>query len=240
MAHEKHVPATALQTQHQHAASTNKALLASVNHGSPTIAATSKPGEFAGKGVVPAKAGNAAVPATLAKPSVAPAGVAPAGAAPAGAAALEKKQPIGTVHPAATTAGPPKPGHAHSKPLATESHTQGGGRKTTPAAPNCGRETGATSRHCRAACRGGASRRRPGRPPAAATGSAQTCSGETPAAQEAASALTGKHVGSSSPLLGRDVLDGMADQSLRPCTQCSSICSAIARSSSDALLIALL
>jgi hypothetical protein len=27
---------------------------------------------------------------------------------------------------------------------------------------------------------------------------------------------------------------------LRPCTQCSSICSAIARSSSDALLIALL
>ncbi len=30
------------------------------------------------------------------------------------------------------------------------------------------------------------------------------------------------------------------DQSLRPCTQCSSICSAIARSSSDALLMALL
>jgi hypothetical protein len=29
-------------------------------------------------------------------------------------------------------------------------------------------------------------------------------------------------------------------QSLRPCTQCSSICSAIARSSSDALAMALL
>jgi hypothetical protein len=128
VAHEKHVPATALQTQHQHTASTNKALLASVNHGSPTIAATSKPGEFAGKGVVPAKAGNAAVPATLAKPSVAPAGAAPAGAAPAGAAALEKKQPIGTVHPATTTGIPPKTDHippktdhAHSKSLDTVS-----------------------------------------------------------------------------------------------------------------------
>jgi hypothetical protein len=114
---EKHVPATALQTQHQHAASTNKALLASVNHGSPAIAATSKPGEFAGKGVVPAKAGNAAVPATPAKPNPAPAGV----VAPAGAAALEKKQPIGTAHPATTTGIPPKPDHTQPKPLATGS-----------------------------------------------------------------------------------------------------------------------
>src|ERR1700729_3518390 len=71
---EKHVPATPLQTQHQHAASTNKALLASVNHGSPAIAATSKPGQFEGKGVAPAKAGNGPVPATVAKPNAAPAG----------------------------------------------------------------------------------------------------------------------------------------------------------------------
>ena len=102
-AHEKHVPATPLQTQHQHTASTNKALLASVNHGSPAIAATSKPGQFEGKGVVPARAGNAVVPATLAKPNAAP-----AGAAPAGAAALEKKQPIGNAHPATATGTPPK------------------------------------------------------------------------------------------------------------------------------------
>ena len=110
-AHEKHVPATPLQTQHQHAASTNRALLASVNHGSPAIAATSKPGEFAGKNVVPARAGNGAVPATLAKPNAAP-----AGAAPAGAAALERKQPIGNAHPA-TTGVPPT--HTPPKPLAT-------------------------------------------------------------------------------------------------------------------------
>jgi WXXGXW repeat (2 copies) len=118
-AHEKHVAPTALQTQHQHAASTNKALLASVNHGSPAVAATSKPGQFEGKGVVPAKAGNAVVPATLAKPATVPAGAAPGGAAPAGAAALEKKQPLETTHPAAITGGPPKTAHTPPKPLAT-------------------------------------------------------------------------------------------------------------------------
>ena len=36
-------------------ASTNKALFASQNHGQPTVAATAKPGEFTGKGVVAAK-----------------------------------------------------------------------------------------------------------------------------------------------------------------------------------------
>jgi hypothetical protein len=35
-----------MQTQHEHAASTNRALLASENHGKPAIAATTKPGEF--------------------------------------------------------------------------------------------------------------------------------------------------------------------------------------------------
>jgi YXWGXW repeat-containing protein len=116
-AHEKHVAPTALQTQHQHAASTNKALLASVNHGSPAIAATSKPGQFEGKGVVPAKAGGGTVPAALAKPNATPVGAAPAGAAPAGAAALEKNRPVGNAHPAtnavtapkSTTGVPPKP-----------------------------------------------------------------------------------------------------------------------------------
>jgi WXXGXW repeat (2 copies) len=119
VAHEKHIPATPLQTQHAQAASTNKALLASVNHGNPAIAATSKPGQFEGKGVVPARAGNAATPAALAKPNAAP-----AGAAPAGAAALEKKQPIGGTHPATATGTPPKSTPPKStnlqpKPLAT-------------------------------------------------------------------------------------------------------------------------
>ena len=53
-AHERHTPATAAQTGHRQTASKNHELLASVNHGKPPIAATSKPGEFTGKGVVAA------------------------------------------------------------------------------------------------------------------------------------------------------------------------------------------
>src|ERR1019366_6786396 len=58
-ARQEHRPPTALQTQHVQAASTNHALLASVNHGRPAVAATSKPGEFTGKGVVTAKQAGA-------------------------------------------------------------------------------------------------------------------------------------------------------------------------------------
>jgi len=54
--HEHHIAPTSMQTQHEHAASTNRALLASENHGKPAIAATAKPGEFSGHGVVAAKA----------------------------------------------------------------------------------------------------------------------------------------------------------------------------------------
>src|SRR6476659_8371484 len=54
-AHEQHIPPTTTQTQHVQAASTNRSLLASVNHGKPTIAATSKPGDFSGHGLVGAK-----------------------------------------------------------------------------------------------------------------------------------------------------------------------------------------
>jgi hypothetical protein len=53
---EHHIAPTSMQTQHEHAASSNRALLASENHGKPAIAATAKPGEFSGHGVVAAKA----------------------------------------------------------------------------------------------------------------------------------------------------------------------------------------
>ncbi len=52
---QPHTPPTFEQTQHETAASTNHALLASVNHGKPEIAATAKPGQFSGAGVVKAK-----------------------------------------------------------------------------------------------------------------------------------------------------------------------------------------
>jgi len=58
-ANEKHTPATSEQTQHEHTASTNKSQFASVNHGSPGVAASPKAGVMSGSGVVGAK-GNSA------------------------------------------------------------------------------------------------------------------------------------------------------------------------------------
>jgi len=56
--HDHHVQPTAMQAQHEHAASTNRALWHSENHGRPMVAATARPGEFSGKGVVAARAGR--------------------------------------------------------------------------------------------------------------------------------------------------------------------------------------
>ncbi len=53
-ARQHHDQRTAAQTSHERDASQNHELLASVNHGHPAIAATSRPGEFSGKGVVAA------------------------------------------------------------------------------------------------------------------------------------------------------------------------------------------
>jgi hypothetical protein len=53
--HERHIAATGEQTQHEHLAANNHALLASVNHGRPAVAATSRPGEFSGRGAVAAR-----------------------------------------------------------------------------------------------------------------------------------------------------------------------------------------
>ena len=119
-AQEPHVAATPMQTQHEQSASTNKSLLASVNHGNPAIAATSKPGEFSGKGVVPAKAARpvAAAPGTAA-PKVAPATA--ARAAPA-AAATEKKGPAVGARSTPNGGGvAPKPMNTQAKPLAAVS-----------------------------------------------------------------------------------------------------------------------
>jgi WXXGXW repeat (2 copies) len=54
-ARERHIPAVAAQTQHVQAARGNPQLRASANMGKPPVAATAKPGEFNGRGVVPAR-----------------------------------------------------------------------------------------------------------------------------------------------------------------------------------------
>jgi hypothetical protein len=52
---EKHIAPTSQQTQHEQAARSDKSMLASANHGKPAVAATAKPGEFHGAGVVAAR-----------------------------------------------------------------------------------------------------------------------------------------------------------------------------------------
>jgi len=56
---ERHFAPTAMQTRHETTAASNRQLWASENHGRPAIAATAKPGEFSGRGVVAAKAAGA-------------------------------------------------------------------------------------------------------------------------------------------------------------------------------------
>src|ERR1700690_2475995 len=54
-AHEKHIPPIPAQAQHAQAARANPELRASVNHGTPRVAATPKPGEMNDRAVVTAK-----------------------------------------------------------------------------------------------------------------------------------------------------------------------------------------
>ena len=53
--HDRHVPATTQQTKHITAAAKSPALAASHNRGRPAIAAASRPAQFKGPGVVPAR-----------------------------------------------------------------------------------------------------------------------------------------------------------------------------------------
>ncbi len=57
--HERHLPPVAAQTQHIQAARSNPELRASTNRGKPPVAATARPGEFKGNGVVQAREAGA-------------------------------------------------------------------------------------------------------------------------------------------------------------------------------------
>jgi hypothetical protein len=133
-AHERHVEPTAMQTQHVHAASTNHALLASVNHGAPAIAATAKPGVFAGKGVVsanhaspvavhpethtPAATHAAPAGAAMTHAPARPAAVSPGAARPESKAMTAHPEPVAPPHPAAVA--PPHPPVQHAAPPKTQ------------------------------------------------------------------------------------------------------------------------
>jgi hypothetical protein len=73
-AREPHTPPVAAQVQQEHAAGQNRAMFASENHGAPAVAATARPGEFSGRGVVAAKAAGAPYHAPAMSPKEARAG----------------------------------------------------------------------------------------------------------------------------------------------------------------------
>ncbi|HTZ97745.1 MAG TPA: hypothetical protein VMB18_15190 [Terriglobales bacterium] len=57
-AREQHIAATSAQVQHETMARNNRDLLASVNHGKPSIAATARPSDFKGAAVSASRAGG--------------------------------------------------------------------------------------------------------------------------------------------------------------------------------------
>jgi hypothetical protein len=98
-AHEQHVAAVPSQLQHERTASEDKALLASENHGKPAIAATAKPGEFTGKGIVAAKETS-----TTAPPGIGTKNPGSLGTNPTAAKTLEERG-MGTGSPATSPGG---------------------------------------------------------------------------------------------------------------------------------------
>jgi hypothetical protein len=118
-AREQRTGPTTEQTRNQSAAGRNPALQATANHGVPPVAATSRPGEFAGRGVEAAQ-GAVARPAVTGGNRPGGAGASAAGienrsvggAARAPAAAREHRPPVGSreYRPAATTGAAPHAG----------------------------------------------------------------------------------------------------------------------------------
>jgi hypothetical protein len=100
---ERHVPPVAAQTQHMQAARGNPQLRASANHGKPSIAATARPGEFSGRGVVEAKEAGAPYKGTENR-----SGDEPNATSPAARPAFHPKDLPPVERPAAPNTGNPK------------------------------------------------------------------------------------------------------------------------------------
>ncbi len=132
-ANERHVPPVAAQTQHIQEARSNPELRASANQGKPPIAATQKPSEFKGGGVVAAREAGAPyrTPEKQAKGQ------------PAGEARPENARPESKNNeaakpenrPEANTNETPKPGNAAPRPAV---HPNDLPAYERPAAPNTG------------------------------------------------------------------------------------------------------
>jgi WXXGXW repeat (2 copies) len=125
-AHEQHVAAIPAQLEQERTAGNNRALLASENRGQPPIAATAKPGEFTGKGVVAAR--SAEPTGTQGPKPIGATGVKPTSTAPS---ALDKKETTGKSETTLKSDTPVKPLNTEEKPLNREAKPTNTG-KTEP------------------------------------------------------------------------------------------------------------
>ncbi|HEY1783785.1 MAG TPA: hypothetical protein VGG79_25720 [Roseiarcus sp.] len=108
---ETHVRATKLQVNQARDAGMRSEQFVSTNRGKPAVAATERPGQFKGKGVVPARAAGKGAEATPAdmreKPAALEKPLTP-GAAPGAAKVEEKRAPAETLVKPETAPNPPK------------------------------------------------------------------------------------------------------------------------------------
>jgi hypothetical protein len=147
-AHEQHVAAVPSQFQHERTASENKALLASENHGKPTIAATAKPGEFSGHGVVAAKETIGANPTGAKTLEERGMGTGPAGTNPVGNKSATNPTGVKTLEERGMGTGPSgtNPGGAKSATNPTGAKTlEERGMGTGPSGMNPGSAKSATN-----------------------------------------------------------------------------------------------
>jgi hypothetical protein len=115
VAREQHIQATSVQSQHEHAARSDRSQFASVNHGQPNVAATPKPAAFHDRGVVHANA--AAASNTHSGNSVNSNNARPNGARndrPNNASRTNTAQPTNTSHGNARSVSSDRPYNAHT------------------------------------------------------------------------------------------------------------------------------
>jgi hypothetical protein len=98
-ARERHIPPVAVQAQHAQAARANQELRASVNHGTPPVAATPKPGEFNDRAVTPARAAGTPYNPPPNRAAVQPLGNAPVAQPRSGAARPDRPSPSNRPEP---------------------------------------------------------------------------------------------------------------------------------------------
>jgi hypothetical protein len=145
-AHEQHVAAAPSQLQHERTASENKALLASENHGKPTIAATAKPGEFSGHGVVAAKETIGTNPTGAKTLEERGMGTGPAGTNPVGNKSATNPTGVKTERRMGTGPSGTNPGGAKSATNPTGAKTlEERGMGTGPSGMNTGSAKSATN-----------------------------------------------------------------------------------------------